>query len=174
VFRDFSSEVKNYVAENNSLFVPLMTTNKGETLVVNVNGRDVTFSSEYFKVKSKLPEGWTVQDGNHVRCFVNWSSDDSLVNEGFAREVVRHVQLMRKTMNLVKTDKIGLFVTCSDKNLLKEFDSNYGNLFKERAGVANLEFTNMDFVPENFSEKEEFQVKNVSFKLFVVNLKNKL
>src|SRR5205085_12036072 len=74
--------------------------------------------ADFFK-QAKAPEGWTgVADGG-TQVALDVRLTESLAQEGMAREVVRHIQELRKTAKLQLEDRIVLHLSTSSKPLLE-------------------------------------------------------
>ena len=82
--------------------------------------------------------------------------DSELEAEGFARELMRRIQEMRKKAGLTKADDIELKIRCDD-DLIKK----HSNLIKEKVGASNIEF--MEEITN--SNKEKFKIKGKEFEI---------
>ena len=72
----------------------------------------------------------------HLGLFINAGSRDELENEGFAREVMRKVQSLRKDAGFEKTDSIILHLQCS-KEMVNRLNS-YKKEISEKVGAQKM------------------------------------
>jgi isoleucyl-tRNA synthetase len=89
----------------------------GEFIELNTPNGPISLEPGDLVVTNKSQPGWTaVTDGGTVVA-LNVTLTESLKREGMAREVVRHVQSLRKDANLELEDRITLFLNTSDAEL---------------------------------------------------------
>jgi isoleucyl-tRNA synthetase len=87
---------------------------RGEAATLEVDGEPATFLPEDVVVERDVASDWLVaSDGPYVAA-LDPRLDDSLVQEGLAREVVNRVQRLRKEAGYVYTDRIGLWIAGAD------------------------------------------------------------
>ena len=94
-----------------------------------------------------------IRKGKEVSVKLDTEMTPELEAEGYAREISRKAQALRKNAGLVKTDKIEL-VLIMDMELTKLIESQLG-LIKERTNSKNI------FI-RGISEKKEQEYKNKS------------
>ena len=101
-------------------------------------------------IESKDIEGWLVANGNGLTVALDIQLDDTLVEEGIARELVNRIQNLRKDSGLEVTDKIILY--------LKE-DVTLNNVFER-----HLDYIKQETLTEKIIvEKELLEGENVAF-----------
>ena len=101
-------------------------------------------------VESKDIEGWLVANGNGLTVALDIQLNDSLIEEGIARELINRIQNLRKDSGLEVTDKIILY--------LRE-DVNLENVFK-----THLNYIKQETLTEKIViEKELLNGENVEF-----------
>ena len=101
-------------------------------------------------IESKDIEGWLVANGNGLTVALDIQLDDTLVEEGIARELVNRIQNLRKDSGLEVTDKIILY--------LKE-DVTLNNVFER-----HLDYIKQETLTEKvIVEKELLEGENVAF-----------
>jgi len=82
-----------------------------------------------------------------------------LETEGFAREISRKIQSLRKKAELIKTDKINLEISSNfDDKLESQLD-----FIKERVGATTI---SLDKSKKSFSHSEEGKIKGLSFSIY--------
>jgi isoleucyl-tRNA synthetase len=80
----------------------------GETVAVNIDGKDYPLSADDLQLVLKPLEGYqVVRSGTHAVA-LDLTLDDELRREGLAREVVHAVQAARKAAGLKVEDRISL------------------------------------------------------------------
>lgn len=98
---------------------------KGE-YQLGIEGQTIKILPEMVNFKTKLQDGIVTEDFGEGQLFMDISESDELRSEGYAREVIRRVQDMRKDMELDIEEYIKLSVVISHS--LADLLDNYGNL----------------------------------------------
>jgi isoleucyl-tRNA synthetase len=84
---------------------------RGEPATLDLDGAPATFLPEDVVVEREVASEWLVaSDGPYVAA-LDPRLDETLRQEGFAREVVNRVQRLRKEAGYVYTDRIGLWIS---------------------------------------------------------------
>ncbi len=84
---------------------------RGEPATLDVDGEPATFLPEDVVVERDVASEWLVaSDGPYVAA-LDPRLDETLRQEGLAREVVNRVQRLRKEAGFVYTDRIGLWIS---------------------------------------------------------------
>ena len=94
---------------------------QGDSIQVNVAGEEVTLSPEEVLVQAEPKLGLAIASENGLVVAVDTQVDESLVDEGLAREFVRRVQVLRKDTGLQLDDRIVIYVQ-TDPDLADMFD----------------------------------------------------
>ena len=95
---------------------------------------------------------------SEINVILDTKFDKQLEAEGYAREISRKIQAMRKKASLVKSEEIEL-------EILSEFNNKLGSQFdfiKEKVGAISISF---DKSNKKFSHSEEGKIKNKSFSI---------
>jgi len=124
---------------------------------VEINGFKLT--REHIIIEEILPENMTFSEFKFGKIILDTEVDESLEKEGFAREIVRRIQDLRKSNGLKKKDMINLSID-SKYNL-----TIFKKYIKEKVGASVIEFKNMDY-----KIKDEFEVKGHKFKISFTKL----
>ncbi len=74
---------------------------------------DVTITHEHLAVTKSVAAGWSLAEFDGGLVFLNVALDEQLEAEGFAREVTRRLQQLRKDAGLAKSDRIEAAVETS-------------------------------------------------------------
>ena len=105
---------------------------------------DETLPAEFLEVL-EIPNPGFATSGDtklSVEVFLNLEIDTKLQNEGFAREIVRRIQVMRKELDLQYDQKIDLSV--NGDSVLNTILSEYGDWIKSETLAATLTNEKMD------------------------------
>ena len=97
-------------------------TKNGKTSV-NFNGENISLDMEYFQIVETEKEHIAKTGTNEAILLLNTELTADLETEGFAREIVRRIQSMRKEMNLEVEDRILTKIKINDdkKEALKQW-----------------------------------------------------
>lgn len=87
----------------------------GQGVEVQVNGSAVTLAPEDILVQAMPREGLVVAGQDGIVVALDTHLTEALVHEGLAREVVRHVNDLRKEAGLELTDRIVTYYEASPK-----------------------------------------------------------
>lgn len=112
---------------------------KDGNFLVEVNGDRFELTKEHLLVKREVPDTHAEGEFRNGFIYLDKERDEELDAEGFARELMRRVQAMRKEAGLVKTDRISLFVKTDEgtvSSLKPWFDT-----VKERVGATQINIT---------------------------------
>jgi len=122
--------------------------------VFKVNNKEFEIRPEHVKIIEILPEGYDSEDLGFAKVLLCLKRTQELVFEGYAREIVRRIQNLRKRANLNVEDKIEAFVVC-DVNLRK-FESYIKN--ETRAKVLHWEMKSYEYTDKFEVEGRKFVV----------------
>lgn len=87
---------------------------KGESLILNVEGEDLSITKEDVEVISSEITGWVVEAESGITVAIDTELNENLIEEGLAREFVNRIQNMRKDAGFDVTDKIIISFTGSE------------------------------------------------------------
>ena len=93
---------------------------KGENISINISGKKINISPSEVLVEYKDIEGWIVASNAEITVALDTRLNESLFNEGLAREFINRLQNLRKQSGFKVTDKIILYLT-ADNTLEKVF-----------------------------------------------------
>jgi len=88
---------------------------KGEPVFLTVDGEKLPFESSELILDLEAREGYSVAATGAFAVALDTTLDEQLIVEGMVRELVRHVQVMRKDAGFNVEDRIGLYVACGDE-----------------------------------------------------------
>lgn len=115
---------------------------------------------QHINVKEKLPDNITSAEFKNGIVYINTASAPELESEGFAREVTRRIQGMRKDNGLKKNDHVEVSIV-SDYSI-----SAWAKEISSKVGAKSIFFTEM-----NYPLKSEETVKTKKFMLGMKILK---
>jgi isoleucyl-tRNA synthetase len=101
--------IKNFTKEQ------IAIVEKGESVVLNIEGEDLTVIKDDVEIKSSEITGWVVEAEAGITVAIDTELNDNLIEEGLAREFVNRIQNMRKDAGFDVTDKIIINFTGSEK-----------------------------------------------------------
>jgi isoleucyl-tRNA synthetase len=96
------------------------------------------------------------------KIYINKERNDELDAEGYAREVMRRVQVLRKKAGLQKKDEIKLAIKVDDK--LSGMLSGWSDAIKDKVGAKSIEVGSE--VKGEYKESSKEKVKGKEFELF--------
>ena len=107
-------------------------------------------------VKEHLPENLVSSEFNRGKVILETEVNEELEKEGFARELMRRIQDIRKENDLKKQDKINLAI-------ISELDiSKWGDMIKSKVGANNL-----DFEKKLYPIKDKLEIKSKKFEIYI-------
>ena len=137
---------------------------KDGKFAVKAENEEFNIVKEHLIVRRQCPEPYVEAKFKGGFVYLNKELDEELEAEGYAREVMRRVQALRKKAGLQKSDKITLFirVDIDSKGILDKWK----NIIKEKVNASSLRVS--ESKPEKklkHSSKEK--VKDREFELFL-------
>ncbi|MGM5484272.1 MAG: isoleucine--tRNA ligase [Nanobdellota archaeon] len=112
--------------------------NEEDAVKLKVDGQDISLDRSHFTIHQNTPDKYSEGEINKGMVYINKEMDKDLESEGYTREVMRRVQIVRKEMGLNKTDRIQLSIESSEK--LKAYLQENEELLKEKVGADELHF----------------------------------
>ena len=124
---DFNAQDIKYIEQNNEIDI-------------EVNGEKVTLERSDVEISSQDIEGWLVASNDGFTVALDISIDESLKNEGIARELINRIQNLRKDSGFELTDRIEVQVL-QDQQLSEAVKEN-GDYIKTETLTDKLEIVN--------------------------------
>ena len=129
-----------------------------------IDGKDVNIVKEYLIIEREIPTNYIEGVFRHGLVYLNKQRTDELEAEGYAREIMRRTQALRKEAGLEKEDKIILMVNVDDE--LKKMLLKWESSIKEKTGAEKIRIDSSGPAKKHeFSSKEK--VKGKVFELFL-------
>ncbi|MCD6575611.1 MAG: isoleucine--tRNA ligase [Nanoarchaeota archaeon] len=134
-------------------------------VLLEVDGEKYELTPEEIYIEEELPDNWGSAEIDHGKVYLSLEQNKELLSEGFAREIARRIQDLRKELKLQKTDKAKAKVLVDEE--LKEMLEKYIPDVEKRTG------TTIEILTKgNINEKANVKVK-VKNKEIVVGLSPK-
>jgi isoleucyl-tRNA synthetase len=83
----------------------------GDTFEIDAAGESITLEAEDVLIETSSAEGYACAEDSGYLTALDTTLNDELINEGFARELVRSIQDARKQADLEVSDRISLGVS---------------------------------------------------------------
>ncbi|MCU0646316.1 MAG: DUF5915 domain-containing protein [bacterium] len=109
---------------------------------LKLNGREVALNFDEVTVEIKSREDFVVLESDGMLLGLNTHLTDELLAEGMARDLVRHIQELRKEANFEMNDRISLYFQGSEK---------IKNVFVQHADYIKAETLSVE-ISELFSD----------------------
>jgi len=107
-----------------------------ETVEVNAEGQSYAIAPEDVEVRSAPRSGYSVAEAGGYLVAVTTELNSALVQEGYARELVRHIQQLRKDANLAISDRIVTYV--QNSSMIHEVLEHFGDYVREETLTVDL------------------------------------
>ncbi len=118
-------------------------------------------TKEHLIIDKKVPEGYGMATFAGATVFLNTAQSVELEAEGYARELVRRIQSLRKKSNLNKEDEIELAIETSDKAMIEPHLKD----LQKKVNAKKLEVAHEIGEKFTFSSKEKIKGKEFHLKL---------
>ncbi|MFH1072355.1 MAG: isoleucine--tRNA ligase [Nanoarchaeota archaeon] len=113
---------------------------------------------EHVDMLKEIPKEYVLSEMKNASLYLLTQMNESLEEEGFAREVIRRIQQLRKDENLNKTDVIELMIVTNYTGLAK-----HDAAIKKKVGAKHLEITAAHDKSKTYKAAQEFKVKEIEF-----------
>jgi len=90
---------------------------RGETVTLSLDGNEVFLTPDDVLVSTEQAADWVCADEGGVQIALSASLTPELVREGMARDLVRHIQQLRKDADLEIEDRINVSYESNDETL---------------------------------------------------------
>ncbi len=149
---DFAKLEPEYGGKLSAMIIAHIGTTSPETIMqhlekdkkykVKINEETITITRNHLVFERDVPEPYIEGDFRNGFLYVNKKVDEKLDAEGYAREIMRKVQSLRKIKGLEKTDSISLHLKV-DENLEKMIKP-WEEIIKEKVGAGHIKIDTMD------------------------------
>jgi isoleucyl-tRNA synthetase len=119
-----------------------------------------TLKEQHLNITRKVPDNYQMGEGNLLYAYLNTTRTPELEREGYAREIIRRIQQLRKNEGLVKSDRITVEITAADALLHDAIEEHQASI-AERTGASRLQL--VDTLSQGLSSVSTEKVKGISF-----------
>lgn len=98
---------------------------------IDVEGKKVTLYPRHLKFAEEVPERYSIAEFDFGRVYVDSERTDQILSEGYAREIVRRIQEMRKELNLNVEAFIEALVEVKDSDVVKLLNTQLDYISRE-------------------------------------------
>ena len=129
----------------------------GEVKIL-LSSNSIILKRDAFLINKKSKKGYTSESDGNITVGLTTELSEKLIQEGIARDVIRHVQIMRKNANFAVEDRI---------NIYGSFDGQVGDAIKAYEDYFKNETLTVNMTDEfQSSEYEEsFEIKGTIIKI---------
>ena len=130
---------------------------KNNKFVVNADAEQFEIKKEHLIIERELPAHLLEAEFRGGFVYLSKERSPELEAEGFAREITRRVQALRKEKGLVRTDSIELFIKV-DRELM-EMLKDWRSQIKEKVGARKIDIDTSTSESYDFESKEKVKGK---------------
>ena len=115
-------------------------------------------------IETEVPSPYVEVQFSGGCAYLNPETDDELEAEGFAREITRRIQELRKSAGLKKDESVRLAVVCD--NQLAAMLAGWVDSIKSKVGAAEIDISN-EKPSGKYEHAAEESVKNKTFSILM-------
>lgn len=129
----------------------LKTVEKEGKVTTTIDGQEVALTREHIIVKTKTPDHFVSGDYKHGELYIDARRTPTLDAEGYAREVMRRIQELRKEMGLARSDivQVHLLVDAELEKMLDQWEKE----IKAKCGISDLVISQEDLPLKHKAEE---------------------
>ncbi len=133
---------------------------------INIEGKKINIVKEHLIIERTIPEQYQESEFRGGILYLNKELTPELELEGFAREIMRRIQNLRKKAGLQKKDRIDLFIKTDIKKL-----NEWEDKIIDRVGANTLIISETD--PKvKFEVSSEEKIKNKTINIYFNKIQN--
>ncbi len=106
-------EIRSHILEEDPEYIVSKLDEKGE-YSLEVQNNVINLTAEHFLVEMISKEGYTSSEGEGLTIGITTEISDELLQEGMVRDIIRHVQMLRKEAGFAVEDRIKVFAVFPD------------------------------------------------------------
>ncbi|MFP4402809.1 MAG: isoleucine--tRNA ligase [Candidatus Woesearchaeota archaeon] len=162
--KEFGSKKDTIIERIMSMnFDSLLEKIKNEGQKMTINGEEITLKEKHIQIIKNLPEHLIEIKFKFGKIYIDKTRNKELDSEGFAREIMRRVQTLRKKHDLKKTDLINLRIKTNDEELEKML-SKHSEIIMQKVGASAIEIF-IDGVNHKILSSEKIKGKEVEISI---------
>jgi isoleucyl-tRNA synthetase len=156
-FKQFSPHVVAYLQKADPKLFMFALDKEGK-VCVTLDGQQICLTKEHIVVKMHAPEHLIAGDYKYGQLYIDSSRTPELDYEGYGREIMRRIQELRKTMGLVRKDRVQVHLIVDAA--LEKGITVWENEMKAKCGITDLVFSVED-LPLKHKAEEEVKGKKI-------------
>ncbi len=150
-FKQLSPHVVMYIQKADPKLFMFALDKEGK-VCVTLDGQQVCLTKEHIAVKMHAPEHLVSGDYKHGQLYIDSTRTPELDHEGYAREIMRRIQELRKTIGLRRKDRVQVHLIV-DADIEKGI-SVWETEIKAKCGITDLVFSQDDMPLKNKAVEE--------------------
>ena len=132
--------------------------NQAGEVDIPLSSNSIVLKRDAFLINKESKKGYTSESDGNITVGLTTELTEKLIQEGIARDVIRHVQIMRKNANFAVEDRI---------NIYGSFEGQVGDAIKAYEDYFKNETLTVNMIDEFQSGEyeESFEIKGTSIKI---------
>jgi isoleucyl-tRNA synthetase len=132
--------------------------NKDGEVKILLSSNSIILKRDAFLINKKSKKGYTSESDANITVGLTTELSEKLIQEGIARDVIRHVQIMRKNANFAVEDRI---------NIYGSFDGQVGEAIKAYEDYFKNETLTINMIDkfQSGEYEESFEIKGTNIKI---------
>ncbi len=130
----------------------------------DIDGQKVKITREMLQIERELPSWLQAGETPYGTVYLDVTRNEALEAEGYAREITRQVQQLRKEAGLEKKDRINLHLQAGEQ--LSKAMQPFLQEMQEKVGAIQFSLSAFEAV-KSLGEKKEFTVKKEKFIVWI-------
>ena len=132
--------------------------NQSGEVEIPISSNSIVLKRDAFLINKESKKGYTSESDGNITVGLSTELTEKLIQEGIVRDVIRHVQIMRKNANFAVEDRI---------NIYGSFDGQIGDAIKAYKDYFKNETLTVNMIDEFQSGEyeESFEIKGTSIKI---------
>lgn len=139
---------------------------EGKVFPLVVEGETLNLEPDELLIEARSPEGYAASEDSGFLVALSTELTPELEREGLARDVVRHIQELRKSSGLEITDRIHLYLRGGGE-MLKETVSEHGEAIKQETLALSLDLE-VEAPAQASAADVELKVLELSFTIALI------
>ncbi|MBS3097591.1 isoleucine--tRNA ligase [Candidatus Woesearchaeota archaeon] len=163
---DFGSKAPKIIAKlaSESAETILKHIEKEGKFGLDIDGEKINIVKEHLIVTREVPYPYEETPFRGGLVYLNKERNEELEAEGYAREVMRRVQALRKKAGLQKADRISLFLKVDED--LEEMLKKWEKQIQEKVGADKIKISSELGPAKKHKEHSNEKVKGKEFEIF--------
>ncbi len=130
---------------------------------LEIEGKKISIVKEHLIVKRDIPKPYLEAEFVRGLIYLNTAMTPELEGEGFAREIMRRIQALRKKEGMERKDAIDLYIK-ADKDICSRIQP-WESSIREKVGASQIEIS-AEAPSKKFRVSSKERVKDHAFEIF--------